>query len=47
MIHDIEASTRKETHMPEKPKRLITASGAPVDDDLNTLTAGPLGPALM
>ncbi len=33
--------------MAGKPKRLTTASGAPVDDDQNTVTAGPRGPALM
>jgi catalase len=33
----------------KKPKkqRLTTASGSPVDDDQNTITAGPKGPALM
>jgi catalase len=31
----------------EKEKKLTTASGMPVDDDQNTLTAGPRGPALM
>jgi catalase len=31
----------------KKRKRLTTASGAPVDDDQNTVTAGPRGPALM
>jgi len=31
----------------EKKKKLTTASGTPVDDDQNTLTAGPHGPALM
>jgi catalase len=33
--------------MTERKKKLTTASGAPVDDDQNTLTAGPRGPALM
>jgi len=33
--------------MAEDKKRLTTASGAPVDDDQNTVTAGPRGPALM
>ena len=33
--------------MAKKSKRLTTASGAPVDDDQNTVTAGPRGPALM
>ncbi|KPJ71189.1 MAG: catalase [Planctomycetes bacterium DG_20] len=33
--------------MEEERKRLTTASGAPVDDDQNTLTAGPKGPALI
>lgn len=33
--------------MPDRKKRMTTASGAPVDDDLNTVTAGPKGPALM
>ena len=33
--------------MAKKRQRLTTASGAPVDDDQNTLTAGPRGPALM
>ncbi len=33
--------------MAKKRKRLTTASGAPVDDDQNTMTAGPRGPALM
>jgi catalase len=33
--------------MTGKRQRLTTASGAPVDDDQNTLTAGPHGPALM
>lgn len=28
-------------------KKLTTASGMPVDDDQNTVTAGPRGPALM
>ncbi|HUX01794.1 MAG TPA: catalase, partial [Phycisphaerae bacterium] len=28
-------------------KKLTTASGTPIDNDLNTLTAGPRGPALM
>lgn len=28
-------------------KKLTTASGAPVDNDQQTLTAGPRGPALM
>ena len=31
----------------EQDKKLTTASGAPVDDDQNTMTAGPRGPALM
>lgn len=31
----------------EKQKKLTTASGMPVEDDQNTLTAGPRGPALM
>ena len=31
----------------EKKKRLTMASGAPVDDDQNSLTAGPRGPVLM
>ena len=30
-----------------KRKKLTTAGGAPVDDDQNTVTAGPKGPALM
>jgi catalase len=30
-----------------KGKKLTTAGGMPVDNDLNTLTAGPRGPALM
>ena len=30
-----------------KGQRLTMASGAPVDNDLNTVTAGPRGPALM
>lgn len=33
--------------MGEKKTNLTTASGMPVDDDQNTLTAGPRGPALM
>ena len=33
--------------MAKNKKRLTTASGAPVDDDQNTVTAGPRGPALM
>lgn len=33
--------------MPKKIHNLTTASGMPVDDDQNTLTAGPKGPALM
>ncbi|MEN6425707.1 MAG: catalase [Phycisphaerales bacterium] len=33
--------------MADKNQRLTTASGMPVDDDQNTLTAGPTGPALM
>jgi len=33
--------------MAEEKKRLTTASGAPVDDDQNTMTAGPKGPALL
>ncbi len=35
--------------MANKPSedKLTTASGAPVDDDQNTITAGPNGPALM
>ena len=33
--------------MAKKRQRLTTASGAPVDDDQNTVTAGPRGPALM
>ncbi|NQT54336.1 catalase, partial [bacterium] len=33
--------------MADERKRLTTASGAPVDDDQNTVTAGPRGPALM
>ncbi|HUT37505.1 MAG TPA: catalase [Planctomycetota bacterium] len=33
--------------MADERKRLTTASGAPVDDDQNTITAGPRGPALM
>jgi catalase len=33
--------------MAKDKKRLTTASGIPVDDDQNTLTAGPKGPALM
>lgn len=33
--------------MAKDKKRLTTASGLPVDDDQNTLTAGPKGPALM
>jgi len=32
---------------PKKPGKLTMASGAPVDDDQNTMTAGPHGPALM
>ncbi|MFW6163370.1 MAG: catalase, partial [Planctomycetota bacterium] len=31
----------------DETKRLTTAWGAPVDDDQNTQTAGPRGPALM
>ena len=30
-----------------KNQKLTTAAGIPVDDDQNTLTAGPKGPALM
>ena len=33
--------------MAKKKKRLTTASGAPVHDDQNTITAGARGPALM
>jgi catalase len=33
--------------MAKSKKRLTTAAGAPVDDDQNTVTAGPRGPALM
>lgn len=33
--------------MAKDKKRLTTASGLPVDDDQNTWTAGPKGPALM
>ena len=33
--------------MAKEPKKLTTASGACVDDDQNTVTAGPRGPALM
>jgi catalase len=33
--------------MADEPKKLTTASGMPVDDDQNTVTAGPRGPALM
>ena len=33
--------------MADQDNRLTTASGAPVDDDQNTVTAGPRGPALM
>jgi len=33
--------------MADERNKLTTASGAPVDDDQNTLTAGPRGPALM
>ncbi len=33
--------------MAKKGRKLTTASGAPVDDDQNTVTAGPRGPALM
>ncbi len=33
--------------MAKDKKRLTTASGMPVDDDQNTITAGPRGPALM
>jgi len=33
--------------MADEKKKLTTASGMPVDDDQNTLTAGPQGPALM
>jgi len=33
--------------MADEKKKLTTASGMPVDDDQNTLTAGPHGPALM
>ncbi|MBN1362021.1 MAG: catalase [Sedimentisphaerales bacterium] len=33
--------------MAKDKKRLTMASGTPVDDDQNTLTAGPKGPALM
>jgi len=38
-------ATKKTTG--KKPPTLTTASGMPVDDDQNTLTAGPRGPALM
>jgi len=31
----------------KRTKRLTTASGAPVDDDLHSVTAGPHGPVLM
>ena len=31
----------------DKKKRMTTASGMPVDDDLNSLTAGPHGPVLL
>jgi catalase len=31
----------------KRPKKLTTASGMPVDNDQQTLTAGPRGPALM
>jgi catalase len=30
-----------------KKERLTTASGAPVGDDQNSLTAGPCGPVVM
>ena len=33
--------------MADERRKLTTASGMPVDDDQNTLTAGPRGPALM
>jgi len=33
--------------MAKDKERLTTASGMPVDDDQNTITAGPRGPALM
>ena len=33
--------------MAERTKKLTTASGMPVDNDQQTLTAGPRGPALM
>ncbi len=33
--------------MAKRKKKLTTASGAPVDDDQNTMTAGPKGPVLM
>jgi len=33
--------------MADKKKRMTTASGVPVDNDQQTLTAGPHGPALM
>ncbi len=33
--------------MAKDKKKLTTASGMPVDDDQNTMTAGPKGPALM
>lgn len=31
----------------DKKKKYTTASGAPVDDDQNSITAGPMGPVLM
>ncbi len=33
--------------MTDKPPYLTQATGAPVSDDLNTLTAGRRGPALL
>ena len=33
--------------MAKRKKKLTTASGAPVDDDQNSVTAGPKGPVLM
>jgi catalase len=33
--------------MPTKPENLTTASGAPVADNQNSLTAGPRGPVLL
>ncbi|MBN2719626.1 MAG: catalase, partial [Proteobacteria bacterium] len=33
--------------MTEKKKRMTTGFGAPVENDLNSITAGPKGPILM